>query len=224
MSNSIRVKTTVNNVYDKLVELSSSLENDVTVTEISDDKGSFEIKFGDMLNGFKYLVVSAFKNGDVVLVQTETYAKNPLMGIKQPVPIFQRKSANKFAQQVLDYLNEVTEEKTETVAEVKEKKVVKVNEIKKESKEKVAEAIKEDTSKNKSKSLVLLVSTIFIAVIGFFALMPDKYSVCECQPVVGTSSYFQSQQEKINWCERKYRGYSQRDLIYECKNEIRKNM
>ena len=175
MSNSIRVKTTVNNVYDKLVELSSSLENEITVVEISDDKGSFEIKFGDMLNGFKYLVVSAFRNGDVVLVQTETYSKNPLMGTKQPIPVFQRKSANKFAKQVLDYLNEVTEEKTETVAEVKEKKVVKVNEIKKESKERVAEAIKEDASKNKSKSLDLLGWTIFIAIIVYIAL-PDNNS------------------------------------------------
>lgn len=161
MSNSIQLqKTTVSNIYNKLVELTTSSNNEMVIIQKSEDNGSFEVKFGDTWNGFKYLLISVFKDGNGVLVQTETYGK--LMRNKTPIPMLQRKSANKFSQQVLDYLKETVEVKQKT----EEENVIEVQE---ENKEVFSEAIKQENNKNKSR--ISIIGFLFFLSISIFLIV-----------------------------------------------------
>ena len=161
MSNSIQLqKTTVSNIYNKLVELTTSSNNEMVIIQKSEDNGSFEVKFGDTWNGFKYLLIYVFKDGNGVLVQTETYGK--LMRNKTPIPMLQRKSANKFSQQVLDYLKETVEVKQKT----EEENVIEVQE---ENKEVFSEAIKQENNKNKSR--ISIIGFLFFLSISIFLIV-----------------------------------------------------
>ena len=216
------LKCTVNEVYNHLVELSKSSKNKLVIKDKSESKGVFEIEFGDKFNGMKFLLLSAFKEDNGVTIQTELYSL--FLKSRIPIPYLHRKSAEKFQDLVTNYLRDIT--KTEEVVTKTEEVVIENNNVKSEN-EKVIDVAKEirgDSEKNKNNSLIIFVVAIIIMVGLFFGLKEDKYSVCECQNVVNTTTILKSQKIKIDWCNRKYGGYTQRELIDKCAAEIKKNM
>lgn len=231
------LKCTVNEVYNHLVELSKSSKNKLVIKDKSESKGVFEIEFGDKFNGLKFLLLSAFKEDNGVTIQTELYSL--FLKSKIPIPYLHRKSAEKFQDLVTDYLKDVTNDEqvvtnaekviTDNNAKLESEKVIDVVKgIPHSSENKkmmdVAKEIRVDSEKNKNNSLVILVVAIIIMVGLFFGLKEDKYSVCECQNVVNTTTILKSKKIKIDWCNRKYGRYTQRELIDKCATEIKKNM
>lgn len=208
--------------FNLLVSFCEKTNKKFELISKSEETIDLKIFFGDAWSGKKILKCKLIKSNQS---ETELYltaaAMNPLTGGELPIPLLQQKSVEKYLTEIVNFLNNANYKPTnnsslsESTRESKNEQMDSLNAL--------VDLDKNEKNKNKMMFKFALIAVLIILAGIYFIKDSNKYSICECQPLIGRSTLFKDLEDKYSWCNRKYSNYTQERLIGECAEEIRKN-
>ena len=208
-------------VFNLLISFCEKTNKDYELISKSDESIELKVYFGDTWSGKKTLKCKIIKTNQTESeVYLNAYAINPLTSGEAPVPLLQQKSVEKYLSEISNYL--ISNSAKKLNADITESKV-QINSSSEDSLKTLKELDSKEkrTNRNIIKYFALALVAFFIII--YFVKDSNKYSVCECQPTVGFKTPFKSEEDRFNWCNRKYKGWSQEQLMKKCADEIYKN-
>jgi hypothetical protein len=80
------------------------------------------------------------------------------------------------------------------------------------------------TVAKQSNNTAFVIVGIIVFFFGIYIYKQStKYNVCQCQPVVGFTTTLKSRADMFEWCNKKYKGWSQDELVNKCSEELFEN-
>ena len=207
--------------FNSMVNYCEKTKKDFELISKTEDSIDLKVFFGDVWSGkkiLKFKVIRTTPNESEVYLSAT--AINPLTSGDSPIPLLQQKSVDRYLSEVVNYLQSSI---TQDVHSDKSTQKTEVNPNSDASIKNLIELDSREKTKNRNILKYFDVGMVLFFIVLYFVKDSKKYSVCECQPVVGYTTIIKSQEDKYSWCNRKYGGYSQEQLIDKCAEEIRKN-
>jgi hypothetical protein len=206
--------------FNLLVSFCEKTSKDFELISKSDESIELKVFFGDAWSGKKTIKCKIIRtNSEESEVYLNAYVINPFTSGEAPVPFLQQKSVEKYLTEISNYLQtNSTQTKNKDSTNTKRESESNSNESLKNLIE--LDSLEKSKNRNNLKYFALGLG-IFILVI-YLVKDSKKYSACQCQPIVGYKTLLKSEEDRFNWCNRKYGSYSQQELIEKCAEEIRK--
>lgn len=207
--------------FNLLVSFCEKTSKDFELISKSDESIELKVFFGDNWSGKKTLKCKIIKtNSEESEVYLNVYAINPFTSGEAPLPLLQQKSVEKYLTEISNYLVLNSTKKPDT--DITDRKVP-TNSSSEDSLKTLKDLDSKEKRTNRNIIKYFALALVLFFLIIYFIKDSNKYSVCECQPTVGYKTPFKSEEDRFNWCNRKYKGYSQEQLMKKCADEIYKN-
>jgi hypothetical protein len=207
--------------FNLLVSFCEKTSKDFELISKSDESIELKVFFGDAWSGKKTLKCKIIKtNSEESEVYLNVYAINPFTSGEAPLPLLQQKSVEKYLTEISNYLVLNSTKKPDT--DITDRKVP-TNSSSEDSLKTLKDLDSKEKRTNRNIIKYFALALVLFFLIIYFIKDSNKYSVCECQPTVGYKTPFKSEEDRFNWCNRKYKGWSQEQLMKKCADEIYKN-